>query len=74
MTTYKGINLLYLKYHRNKQKITRPHTPVITSTHWNADGTSNKAISKFMPKIPATTPNMATTNVAVVSSNSNWIN
>lgn len=51
-----------------------PLTPVIISTHWNADGVLNKAISKFMPNIPATTPNMVTTNVAVVSSNSNWIN
>lgn len=33
----------------------------------------NNDIWKFIPKMPATTPNMATTKVAVVSKSSNWI-
>lgn len=31
-----GISLLYLKNHKKEQKITIPHTPVMTSTHENA--------------------------------------
>lgn len=50
-----------------------PTTPVATSTHWNAFSILKTVVSKFIPNIPATTPKMATTNVAVVSSNSNWI-
>lgn len=70
---YRGINLLYLKNHKNEQKMTAPVTPVIISTHLNADVSSNNGISKFIPNIPATTPNIATTNVAVVSKSSNCI-
>lgn len=68
---YSGINLLYLKNHKNAKNITAPVTPVIIKTHLNAFGSLNMGISKFIPKIPATTPKMATTKVAVVSSNSN---
>ncbi|KAL0441724.1 UNVERIFIED_CONTAM: hypothetical protein Sradi_0111300 [Sesamum radiatum] len=50
-----------------------PQTPVIIRTHLNAPGSSNIGTAKFMPNIPATTPNMATTKVAVVSSSSNCI-
>ncbi len=70
---YKGKNLLFLKYQMKQQNMTKPHTPVMTSVHSNACGTLNKSTSKFMPKTPETTPKMATTNVAVVSSSSNWI-
>lgn len=70
---YSGISLLYLKNHKNEQKMTTPVIPVTIRTHLNAPGTSNHVIGKFMPNIPATTPNMATTNVAVVSSSSNCI-
>lgn len=70
---YNGMSLLYLKNHKNEQKITAPHIPVIMRTHLNAPSLSNNGIVKFIPKIPATTPKMATTNVAVVSSSSNWI-
>jgi hypothetical protein len=70
---YKGINLLYLKNQRKEQKMKTPVTEVITRTHWNAFSISKTDVSKFIPNIPATTPKMATTNVAVVSSNSNWI-
>jgi hypothetical protein len=31
------------------------------------------SVSKFIPNTPATTPKIATMNVAVVSSSSNWI-
>ncbi|MFS7909989.1 hypothetical protein Hanom_Chr02g00101011 [Helianthus anomalus] len=48
-----------------------PVTPVITNTHVNAVGLSNNGIIKFIPNIPATTPKIATTNVAVVSISSN---
>lgn len=73
MSSYRGMSLLYLKNQTNAENITKPHTPVIISTHLNAPGWLKKSISKFIPNIPATTPNMATTNVAVVRSNSNWI-
>lgn len=53
--------------------MTIPVIPVIIRTHLNASGSSNNDIEKFMPKIPATTPKIATTNVAVVSNSSNWI-
>lgn len=71
--SYSGINLLYLKNHKNEQNIITPHTAVIMRTHLNAFGSSNNGTSKFIPNIPATTPKMATTNVAVVSNNSNCI-
>lgn len=71
--SYRGMSLLYLKNHTNAENMMIPQTPVIMRTHLNASGSSNIAISKFMPNIPATTPKMATTNVAVVSSSSNWI-
>ncbi|KAE9587868.1 hypothetical protein Lalb_Chr22g0349391 [Lupinus albus] len=69
----KGISLLYLKNHTNAQNMKTPQTPVIIRTQLNAWGSSNNGISKFIPNIPATTPKMATTNVAVVSKSSNWI-
>lgn len=65
------MSLLYLKNHTNAENMQMPVTPVITSTHLNAAGSSNNGISKFMPNIPATTPNIATTKVAVVNSSSN---
>ena len=68
---YNGMSLLCLKNHTNEQNMTMPVTPVIKRTHLKAPGSSNMGISKFMPKIPATTPKIATTNVAVVSSSSN---
>jgi hypothetical protein len=55
------------------EKIMMPATPAIIKTHLKAQGSSNKSIGMFMPNIPATTPKIATTNVAVVSSNSNCI-
>jgi len=67
------MSLLYLKNHTNAENINTPQIPVIIRTHWKAEGTLNNAISKFIPNIPATTPKMATTNVAVVSKSSNWI-
>ena len=70
---YSGISLLYLKNHKNEQNMIIPQTAVIMRTHLNAFGLSNNGTEKFMPNIPATTPNMATTNVAVVSNNSNCI-
>jgi hypothetical protein len=70
---YKGKNLLCLKYHKKQQKMTAPDTPAIARVHSNACGTLNNGTSKFMPKTPDTTPKMATTNVAVVRSSSNWI-
>ena len=70
---HKGISLLYLKNQTNAPNMMRPDTPVTIRTHWNAFGTWKNEISKFMPKIPATTPKMATTKVAVVSNSSNWI-
>jgi len=73
VASYRGMSLLYLKNHTNAENIHTPQTPVIIRTHWNADGTSNNGISKFIPNIPATTPKIATTNVAVVSKSSNWI-
>jgi hypothetical protein len=57
----------------NAQNMMTPVTPVIRRTHLNAPASSNNGMAKFMPKIPATTPKMATTNVAVVSRSSNWI-
>lgn len=53
--------------------MTAPVIPVIIRTHLKAPGTSKNDIGKFMPNIPATTPKIATTNVAVVSSSSNCI-
>lgn len=73
MIIYRGISLLYLKNHRNPQKMKAPITPVMMSTHWNAFCMLKTEVSKFIPNIPATTPKMATTNVAVVSKSSNWI-
>lgn len=73
VSIYSGISLLYLKNHTNEQNIMIPHIPVIIRTHLNAPGSSNIGIEKFIPKMPATTPKIATTNVAVVSSSSNWI-
>jgi len=70
---YKGKNLLFLKYQRKQQNTTAPQTPVMARVHSNAWGTENRGTSKFMPKTPETTPKMATTNVAVVRSSSNWI-
>ena len=67
------MSLLYLKNHTNAEKMMAPVIPVITRTHLNAPGSSNNGIGKFIPNIPATTPKIATTNVAVVSSSSNWI-
>lgn len=65
------MSLLDLKNHTNEENMQMPVTPVIISTHLNAPVSSKNGISKFMPKIPATTPNIATTKVAVVSSSSN---
>jgi hypothetical protein len=73
LKVYSGISLLYLKNHTNAQNMMTPVTPVIMRTHLNAPASSNNGTAKFMPKIPATTPKMATTNVAVVSRSSNWI-
>lgn len=73
LSIYSGMSLLYLKNHTNEQNIMIPHIPVIIRTHLNAPGSSNIGISKFIPNMPATTPKMATTKVAVVSSSSNWI-
>ena len=70
---YKGMSLLCLKNNINAQNMMIPQTPVTMRTHLNAPGSSKKGMAKFMPNIPATTPKMATTNVAVVSSSSNWI-
>lgn len=70
---YSGMNLLRLKYHKKEQNIITPHAPEIMSTHWNAPDSSNNGTWKFIPKTPAMTPKIATTNVAVVSSSSNWI-
>lgn len=70
---YSSSSFLCLKNHKNEQNMKAPVTPVIISTHLNASGSSNNGISMFMPNTPATTPNMATTNIAVVSSSSNWI-
>lgn len=50
-----------------------PQTPVINRTQLNASGLSNNGMGKFIPNTPATTPKIATTKVAVVSSSSNWI-
>lgn len=70
---YRGMSLLYLKNHTKALNMMTPQIPVIIRTQLNAEGTSNNGISKFIPNIPATTPKMATTNVAVVSKSSNWI-
>lgn len=65
------MSLLYLKNHTNAQNMMTPLTPVTMRTHLKAAGLSNNGTAKFMPKIPATTPKIATTNVAVVRSSSN---
>jgi len=62
-----------LKNHRKEQKMMSPVTPVIIRTHLKALGSSNRSIGIFMPKTLATTPNIATTKVAVVSNSSNCI-
>lgn len=56
MIIYNGMSLLYLKNHKNEQNKVAPETPVINSTHLNAEGELNIDISKFIPNIPATTP------------------
>jgi len=43
----------------------------IVRIHWNADGTSNNGISKFIRNTIATTPKIATTNVANLNKCSN---
>jgi hypothetical protein len=63
----------HFRNQRKKPKIKIPPNPEIMSTHWKAPVTSKKGISKFIPNIPAITPKMATTNVAVVRSSSNCI-
>lgn len=70
---YRGISLLYLKNQTKKQKMKAPTTPVMIRTHWNAFCMLKTEVSKFIPNTPATTPKIATTNVAVVSRSSNWI-
>lgn len=65
------MSLLCLKNHTKAENMHTPVTPVIRRTHLKAPSSSNIGIEKFMPNIPATTPNIATTNVAVVSNSSN---
>lgn len=43
------------------------------NTQSKLDAVLNTGTSKFMPKTPVTTANIVTTNVAAVSSNSNWM-
>ena len=50
-----------------------PAIAVIMRTHLKARGSSKSSIGIFIPKIPATTPKIATTKVAIVKISSNWI-
>lgn len=67
------MTLLDLKNHKKEKKMRSPATPVINNTQLKADELLNNPIGKFIPNIPATTPKIATTNVAVVNNNSNCI-
>ncbi|KAI5066641.1 hypothetical protein GOP47_0019265 [Adiantum capillus-veneris] len=69
----KGINPFHLKNRRKLKKTNRPQRPAMTMTHLKAPGSLKIAISMFIPNTPATTPYIATTNVAVVRRSSNWI-
>jgi len=60
-----------LKNHTDAENITLNKLMFIVRTHWNADGTSNNGISKFIRNTTATIPKIATTNVANVSKSSN---
>jgi hypothetical protein len=68
-----NIKFFCLKNQIKEKRIMKPATPVEPRIHLKARGSSNKSIGMFMPNTPATTPKIATTNVAVVSSNSNCI-
>ena len=51
-----------------------PPSPEQINIHKTAAGSSSRPNKgTFIPKIPATTPNIATIKVAVVRSNSNWM-
>lgn len=67
MSVYSGISLRYLKNQQNAMNMTIPVAPVIKRTHPKAAALLNNGIGKFMPKIPATTPKMATTKVGWLS-------
>jgi hypothetical protein len=73
LINYVNIKRFCLKNQTKAQKIIIPAPPVIIKTHLKVQGSSNNSIGMFMPKTPVTTPKIATTNVAVVKSNSNFI-
>lgn len=71
--SHNGSNLLCLTYSRKERYIAAQEKLEIIRTQLKLDARSNTESLKFIPKTPVTTAKIVTTNVAAVSSNSNWI-